>query len=258
MEYDTLLKQGSLQVPCYISAPEDDIPRQLVLSVHGLGGSARDPIQSHIAEEMSIFRCATIRFDFPGHGESPMEGDAFTLQNCMDALLAAAVYAKEQFPQVQEHCLFATGFGAYVTLLCLPRLQALAGRVKLVLQTPSICMHDTLLSMIRVSRQTLWAKEKHTLPLKRPLDITYSFYESLMQNSAMQESSQPMLILQGERDDYIRREDLLQFRRLNEQAKLVVLPGVGHRFMEEGAWDMVLDLTRDWFEFEQVLLCDWE
>ena len=31
-----------------------------------------------------------------------------------------------------------------------------------------------------------------------------------------------------------------------------------HRFVEEGAWDMVLDLTRDWFTFQQVLLCDWE
>jgi len=47
-------------------------------------------------------------------------------------------------------------------------------------------------------------------------------------------------------------------RRLNENAKLVIIPGASHRFLEEGAWDMVLDLTRDWFEFEQVLVTDWE
>ena len=29
-------------------------------------------------------------------------------------------------------------------------------------------------------------------------------------------------------------------------------------FLEDGAWDMVLDLTRDWFEFQQVLLADWD
>ena len=158
-----------------------------------------------------------------------MGSESFTLQNCMDSLLAAAIYAKEQFPQVQEHCLFATGFGAYVTLLCLPRLQALAGRVRLVLQTPSVCMHETLLSMIRVSRQTLWAMESYTLPLPRPLEITYGFYESLLQNSAMVSSSQPMLILQGERDEYIRREDMQNFRRLNENARVVTLPGVGRK-----------------------------
>jgi len=258
MEEYTLLTKGELQVPCYLTAPEEEEPRFLILSVHGLGGSARDKIQSSLAEEMGLFNSATVRFDFPGHGRSPMEGDAFTLQNCMDALMAAAVYTKERFPRVREHCLFATGFGAYVTLLCLPRLQALAGRVRLVLQTPSIRMHDSLLSMLRVSRQTLWAMEKYTLPLPRPLPLTYDFYESLRQNSAMISCAQPMLILQGERDEYILREDLEEFLRLNENARLVVFPGVGHRFMEEGAWDRVLDLTRDWFAFEQVLLCDWE
>lgn len=258
MERYALLTQGSVEVPCYMTCPDGEEPRQLILGVHGLGGSAKDAIQTSIAEEMGMFCSATVRFDFPAHGESPMGSESFTLQNCMDSLLAAAIYAKEQFPQVQEHCLFATGFGAYVTLLCLPRLQALAGRVRLVLQTPSVCMHESLLSMIRVSRQTLWAMESYTLPLPRPLEITYGFYESLLQNSAMVSSSQPMLILQGERDDYINREDLQHFHRLNENTKLVILPGVSHRFMEEGAWDMVLDLTRDWFEFEQVLLCDWE
>ena len=67
----------------------------------------------------------------------------------------------------------------------------------------------------------------------------------------------PMLILQGEKDAYIRMADIRQFRELNEGSKLVIIPGASHRFQEEGAWDMVLDLTRDWFEFEQVLLTDW-
>ena len=68
----------------------------------------------------------------------------------------------------------------------------------------------------------------------------------------------PMLILQGEKDSYINMEDIQNFRRINDQARLVIIPGASHRFQEEGAWDMVLDLTRDWFEFEQVLLSDWE
>jgi hypothetical protein len=36
----------------------------------------------------------------------------------------------------------------------------------------------------------------------------------------------------------------------------VVIPGASHRFEEPGAWDMVLDLTRDWFSFGQVLLAE--
>lgn len=66
-----------------------------------------------------------------------------------------------------------------------------------------------------------------------------------------------MLILQGETDDYINPGDIQQFHRINEGSKLVTVPGTSHRFLEEGAWDMVLDYTRDWFEYEQVLLSDW-
>ena len=50
--------------------------------------------------------------------------------------------------------------------------------------------------------------------------------------------------------------DILHLRHLNDRARLVVIPGAGHQFQEPGAWDMVLDLTRDWFSFEQVLLAD--
>ena len=66
------------------------------------------------------------------------------------------------------------------------------------------------------------------------------------------------VLSQGEADSYIRMEYIRNFRRLNEDSKLVIIPGATHRFEEEGAWDMVLDLTRDWFAFEQVLCCDWE
>ena len=59
-------------------------------------------------------------------------------------------------------------------------------------------------------------------------------------------------------DDYVPMEHILHLRRINEDAKLVIIPGASHRFLEEGAWDMVLDLTRDWFEFQQVLVTDWE
>ena len=257
MEKRFFLRQGSLQIPCILTVPEQAQPQQVVLGVHGLGGSARDTIQTGIAQEMDIFCNATVRFDFPGHGESPMDGSSFTLENCRASLLAAARYAKEQFPETGDLCIFATGFGAYVTLLCLEQLLSLPGSIRLVIQTPSVCMDETLLSMIGRSRQTLWAMEKITLPTPRPLEITYSFYESLRQNSAMGIYSIPMLILQGEEDSYIRMSDIQHVHRINEQSKLVILPGVSHRFAEEGAWDMVLDLTRDWFEFQQVFLTDW-
>ncbi len=258
MEKDFLLNKDGLPVPCKLFTPEDGDIRRVVLGVHGLGGSAMDDIQAAIAEEMEMFYAATLRFDFPGHGENPLEGEAFNLENCKNTLLAAAGFAKERFPEVEDLCIFATGFGAYITFLCMDELLELPGSIKLVVQTPSVLMHETLLSMLDITQPTFQALGSITLRTPRPLYVSYRFYEDMMNNVAMATYPLPFLILSGEQDTYVRSMDIQRLRRINEDAQHVVIPGAGHRFLEEGAWDMVLDLTRDWFEYQQVLVTDWE
>ena len=256
MEKEFLLEQGDLKIPCILSESDYEV-RRVVLSVHGLGGSTQDDIQCSIAEEMTLFDSAVYRFDFPAHGSSTLDSNFLTLKHCVDTLLAVARKAKADYPQVENLCIFATGFGAYVTLVALDELVELPGHIRLVVQTPSVRMENTLLAMKNISRETLWAMDRVTFRATRPFDVTYSFYEELRANSVMVAHPIPMLILHGEEDAYIRSEDIRNFHRINEQAKLVIIPGATHRFLEEGAWDMVLDLTRDWFDFEQVLLSDW-
>ena len=258
MERKLFLDGGTLQVPCIVNAPDYGDIRRVVLGVHGLGGSSMDDIQVGIAEEMEMFYSATVRFDFPCHGESPTVDDTLNLTDCRNSLMAAARFAKAEFPEVKDLCIFATGFGAYVTLLCLEELLELPGKVKLVVQTPSVRMHETILAMKKINRETLWAMEQVVFRSPRPFTLTYSFYEELRDNIVLTTHPIPMLILHGEEDSFIRMEDIQNFRRINEDSKLVIIPGTTHQFLEDGAWDMVLDLTRDWFAFEQVLLCDWE
>ena len=257
MEKAFQISNGMLKIPCRLSEPNHGEIRRVVLGVHGLTGSSEDEIQVGIAEEMSMFHSAVLRFDFPAHGVSPVTDQDLNLKSCIASLLAVARYAREQYPQVEDLCIFATGFGAYVTLIALEELLELPGRVKLVVQTPSVRMHDTLLAMLNLSPQSFYLVERMTIPVRRPLDLTYRFYEELLEHVALTTYPIPMLILHGEADDYIRMSDIQQFRRINEQSKLVIIPGTSHQFLEEGAWDMVLDLTRDWFEFQQVLLGDW-
>ena len=256
MEKSFILSQDGLQVSCKLTQPDSCAIKRVVLSVHGLGGSAMDEIQAGIAEEMCFFYSATVRFDFPAHGQSPLDSDCFTLKNCTGSLLAAARWAKAQYPDVEDLCVFATGFGAYVTLVCLPDLTQLPGKLKLVIQTPSVRMHESLLSMTGLSKETFRVMDSFTFRTSRPLTVRYSLYEEMQNNIVLTPYPIPMLILQGELDDYIRLDDIRQFHRINEDSRLVIIPGASHRFQEEGAWDMVLDLTRDWFEFEQVLLTD--
>ena len=254
MEKTFLLTHEDLQIPCIVTEPEDGDIRRVVLSVHGLGGSARDVIQRSIAEEMDMFYSATVRFDFPAHGQSTMADSYMSLKNCVASLSTVGQWIRETYPTVEDLCIFATGFGAYVTLIALQELQEMSGKLKLVLQTPSVRMHETLLAMKNITRPTLQAMGKARFTRGRGLEFTYEFYQELEKNIALTTYPIPMLILHSEEDGYIRRDDIQQFHRINEQSELVIIPGTSHRFNEEGAWDMVLDLTRDWFEFEQVLL----
>ena len=257
MEKSFLISHGTMQTHCKWFAPDDGDVKRIVIGVHGIGGSTDDAIQVGIAEEMEMYYSATFRFDFPAHGASPMDSSALQLNNCIDALTAVATFAREQYPEVEDLCIFATGFGAYITLTALKGLQELPGRLKLVIQTPSLRMSETLLAMKRTSEQTLWAMDKMTFNTKRPFDVSYDFYAELKANPAFATYPIPMLILMGEEDAYIPMPDIEHFRKINPLSKLVIIPGAHHKFLEEGAWDMVLDLTRDWFEFEQVLLTDW-
>ena len=256
MEKELILQHGDLPIPVKITESDYGI-RRVVLGVHGLGGNSLDPIQTSISEEMEFFSSVVYRFDFPAHGESPLESEYFTLENCRKTLMAVAAHAKESYPEVEDLCIFATGFGAYITLVCLEDLMDLPGRIKLVLQTPSVRMHDTLLQMKGITKATLAAMGYMSFTRRRHLDVTYQFYQELENNPVMMPFPIPMLILHGEVDSVIRQEDIQNFARINDQSKLVIIPGASHRFEEPGAWDMVLDLTRDWFEYEQVLLSDW-
>ncbi len=257
MEKKFILSRNGIEVLCKQTEPDFGDIRRIVLGVHGIGGSSEDEIQTGIAEEMELFYSATLRFDFPSHGESPVE--EFSIHGCVDSLLAVASYAREQYPEVEDLCIFASGFGAYITLIALEDLLAMPGKVKLVVQTPSVMMHETLLAMTRTTLPTLKAMGYTSFArLSRPLTVPYAAYQEMVDNLALASYDIPMLILHGEEDSYIRQEDIHRLRQLNEDAKLVIIPGTSHRFLEEGAWDMVLDLTRDWFEFEQVLCWDWE
>ena len=257
MEKKFILSRNGVQVLCKQTEPDFGDIRRVVLGVHGITGSSEDAIQTGIAEEMELFYSATLRFDFPGHGESPVE--EFTVHGCVDSLMAVASYAREQYPEVEDLCIFATGFGAYITLIALDELAAMPGRIKLVVQTPSVLMHETLLAMTRVTEPTLKAMGSTMFKSKvHPLTVTYETWKEMRDNLALTTYDMPMLILHGEEDTYIRQEHIQHFRRINDQSKLVIIPGTSHRFLEEGAWDMVLDLTRDWFEFQQVLVTDWE
>ena len=138
METSFRIVENGMTIPCKLDLPASGAVRRIVLGVHGFGGSTEDAIQCSLAEEMPLFGSAVVRFDLPAHGCNPLESDDFTLANCVDTLLAVAGEACRRFPEVADLCIFATGFGAYVTLNALEQLTQLPIRIRLVVQTPSV------------------------------------------------------------------------------------------------------------------------
>ncbi|MBQ7098935.1 MAG: alpha/beta fold hydrolase [Oscillospiraceae bacterium] len=254
MEQQFLISVAERQTPCIVREPDYGAPQRIVVGVHGIGGSMRDPIQVSIAEEMEMFGAVSLRFDLPAHGENDEE--ILSLRGCVDTLLDVAEFALARYPDVEDLCIFATDFGAYVTLTAMADLIELDCRVRLVIQTPSLHMDQSVLTMAHVSPVTLEAMEMALVNTPRPLGIFNSFYEELRDNDILAAYPIPFLILHGENDAFVPMADIQNLRNLNDRARLVVIPGAGHQFQEPGAWDMVLDLTRDWFSFEQVILAD--
>ena len=254
MEQKFTISNGGRNTPCILLEPDFGKPRRVVLGIHGFTGSKDDQIQASIAEEMELFGSAVLRFDLPAHGENDEE--ILSLHGCVDTLLDVVEFIRNRYPEVRDLCIFATGFGAYVTLTAMPDLIGFDCRVRLAIQSPSLRMDQTLLSMSGVSVASLEAMEMVIVRSPRPVGIFHSFYEECRDNPAFAAYPIPMLILHGQHDDYIPMADIQLLRNLNDRSKLVIIPGATHRFLEPGAWDMVLDLTRDWFEFEQVLLSE--
>lgn len=256
MERRFVLKENGLRIPCVLDEPEYCTVRRCVIGIHGICGSKDSKILEDIADEMGLFGAATLRFDFPAHGDSPVT--ELTLEQCQQTLETVVRWAKRAYPYV-DMCLFATGFGAFVTLITLDELRYIQDNLKLVFQTPDLSMAPTLLRMTRMTEEELQQAGETVVgaTMARPLCVSYSFYEELRQHMVYYNYHMPMLLLHGELDEYIPLSHLEPFRRFNDQSRMVVIPGADHQFQGYGNWDMVVDLTRDWFECEQVLLCDY-
>lgn len=257
MERNTVISWQDLPIPCKIYEPGFSDVDQVLIGIHGFGGTKDSTVMEAVAEEMFFYRTAMITFDFPAHGESPITARDLTLDNCIGCLLAVADHARELFPHVEKFGIFASSFGAYVALIAIDDLKEKLGRFKMVLRCPAVRMNKTFLKIARTDEKGLMKMGRIICGYERKMELGYSFFEQLQANNAVADHDMPMMILQGDQDELVDVEDVEFFRLLNGKSSLVMIPGATHRFNHEGELDMIVDLTRDWYLCEEVLLCEY-
>ena len=259
MESFLSIPQGEFMMPMRVTEPDFGPAARCILGVHGFCGHKASDNLTFLSEEMSLFGSAMVCFDLPCHGESPMTDGELSLESCQESLLMAALWAQEKYPELPK-CIFATGMGAFLTVLCQDELRQILGDVRLVLQSPDFRMSQSLLNLKYLTEEEFRRMGRVVCgrPSDRKMDIPFSFYEQLKNAVVYADYDVPMLLIHGELDEAIPLTDVANFHRINAQAELVIIPGADHQFRGEGQWDMVVDLTRDWFEFQQVTLCDTE
>ena len=122
MERSFVLTDHGLQIPCVLTEPEHCAPNRCIIAVHGFCGSKDNDVLVDLADEMSIFGSAVVRFDFPAHGDSPVTTWSLSLEKCVDALMAVANWVQNQYPD-KEVGIFAVGFGAFGSLVVMEELR---------------------------------------------------------------------------------------------------------------------------------------
>lgn len=117
----------------------------IIIACHGFGGDKESSAITLLADKIKNDKIGVITFDFPGHGKSEVEADKLTLDNCISDLETVEEYARNQFLNAKIG-IFATSFGAYITLLKINRNGH--GYASIVLRAPAICMDEILKNVI--------------------------------------------------------------------------------------------------------------
>ena len=233
-------------VPCKAFLPEGGEIDLAVLAVHGFSGSKDGPTIEALEKALCPCGAAVYCFDFPGHGEHPAGGEALTLENCADALLAAARHMCEAQPLVRKG-VFATSFGGYMALLCLEELGEILGEFDLVLKAPAVKMAETYERVIDGDEMPLMEQQGFIeLGFNRKMNVRKVYLDELKEHDVCKGYGRPMLVIHGDSDDVVLPADVDEFVAANPLATLVRIPGAGHNFEGEGQTEAVVEAAKAW------------
>ena len=224
-------------------------PKEIIIAVHGFAGDKESSAISLLAKEMTKEGFGVVCFDFPGHGESEVEADKLTIDNCINDIETIEEYIKEKYGKQMKIDLFATSFGAYITLLKIFKYNTKYNKIEL--SAPAIKMDKIFKeTLLRETFEEFQKRGITKLGFDRIMNIPFSFYEELKQNQILKiyKNSQKILIIQGTEDDVAPIKDTKELIDLDKtNFELFEIRGADHRMKKDGELEKAINKAKEYF-----------
>ena len=217
---------------------------EIIIACHGFGGDKESSAIELLAKDANEKNIGVIAFDFPAHGESEVEGDLFTLDNCISDLETVEEYVRENYKNVKKIDIFATSYGAYITLLKIIRNGD--NYNKIILRAPAIEMGNIFKDyLLKEDINKFLERGFAILGFERNIKISKEFYLSLEKNKIIElyNKKKEMLIIQGNEDNVAPLKDTIEFVNATNNITLKILQGADHRMKKEGELETVVEWT---------------
>jgi len=247
MRKETIPGRNGYDIPCIsqISGHEN----LAVIISHGFGSSKESPSAQAISAALPEYGIGAFRFDFPAHGESPADGEALRIENCLSDLAAVEAHVRTLLPEA-EIAYFSSSFGAYINLIYLSAKEHAGHRS--FLRCAAVDMPGIMRRGTTPDHRALLDKQGFVMlddGYVRPLKITRGFLEDLDAYDVFKlyhPGATKLAMIHGTADETAPLEDARRFAKLSG-AMLTEVEGADHRFLIPGGMERVVHTAIQFF-----------
>ena len=254
-----MLDNGEYEIPAIMTSPEGTAVVPGVILLHGSASHKNEvgDLYLRLAEQLANNGIASIRIDFAGAGDSPVDYTHYTLKTAVRDAEVALAFLRSQ-PQVDDHRIGVVGFsqGGLIAQLLLaqqPGIKSFVAWSSVASDGigPFADMFETLYMTAKregqVEQQFAW---------RPPLSVSYEWFEQVMANqslSGMAEYTGSVLAIAGSNDTVVppTAATRLIVASGSDVARAVIIKGADHIFnvLDENANqdEQLLEMTTEWF-----------
>ena len=254
-----MLDNGEYEIPAIMTSPEGKAVVPGVILLHGSASHKNEvgDLYLRLAEQLANNGIASIRIDFAGTGDSPVDYTHYTLKTAVRDAEVALAFLRSQ-PRVDDHRIGVVGFsqGGLIAQLLVaqqPGIKSFVAWSSVASDGigPFADMFETLYMTAKregqVEQQFAW---------RPPLSISYEWFEQVMANqslSGMAEYTGSVLAIAGSNDTVVppTAATKLIVASGSDVARAVTIKGADHIFnvLDENANqdEQLLEMTTEWF-----------